>query len=238
MPITKLFPGRAPIREVVAEIVPQNGAAPDRVMLEAVAGPTDDVPVEELGGLTAEVERLELARREAEAVEAQARARAEAARAELEREEARLAELKGEAARLEEVLRAQAHEQVVRQVRQEAAPETARAVVTVAAEPEPQVDEARAPETPTQDASAELTCRVEFWRGYRKAAFYARTLDGSEEVAVAESPLFRARGNGVPDRTDEAAAAYAALVERLQDDGWRRVATGSAWFDATFARAR
>jgi len=78
------------------------------------------------------------------------------------------------------------------------------------------------------------TCEIRFWRGYRKAAFYARTIDGGEELAVAESPLFRARGNGLPERTEEAAAAYAALVERIESMGWRRVASGSAWFDATF----
>ena len=226
MPITKLFTGRTPIREVVPEILPRNGTTPESLRLEPPDASADIVEVDEDNGLAAEVERLDQVRREAEAEEARARARAEAARAEVAREEARLAELKEEAARLEQVLTAQAHDEVTRQ--------KAPAAATVTTDP-PEPDPDSEPE-PLEMPAADPTCKIEFWRGYRKAAFYARTVDGGEELAVAESPMFRARGNGVPDRTDEAAAAYAALVERLEAEGWRRVSHGADWFDATFAR--
>ncbi|MDX6409410.1 MAG: hypothetical protein QOE13_2481, partial [Gaiellaceae bacterium] len=52
----------------------------------------------------------------------------------------------------------------------------------------------------------------------------------------AESPHFRAKGNGQPDRTPEAEAAYDALRERLEADGWRLAAAGNTWFDNVFER--
>ncbi len=200
--------GHTPSRQVIPELIPQNGQGLD---------PVD--PAEET--LAAEVERLQQARREAEAEEARARARTEAARAELAREEARLAEVRAETARLEEVLRAQAHQQVALQTGTQTstsrkAPRGARS--------------AGAP------AATARTCAIALWHGYRKAAFYALTIQHGEEVAVAESRMFRPHGNGIPERTEEAADAYAALVENLERDGWRRVATGSAWFEATFER--
>jgi hypothetical protein len=189
-------------------LIPQNGQGLNPV--EAV----DE-------GIAAEVERLEQARREAAAEEARARAGAEAARAELAEEEARLAEVRAETARLEEVLRAQAHNQVALQRG------TQTSTITKAQHG------ARAAGAP---AATGRTCSIALWHGYRKAAFYARTDQHGEEVAIAESRMFRPHGNGIPDRTEEAADAYAALVEQLERDGWRRVATGSAWFEATFER--
>jgi hypothetical protein len=220
----------------------------------------------DVDAVAADLEQLERARRKAEAEEAEARARAEAAREEAAHAEARAAALREEAARLEQEARdraareaeaarreeTQLEETLLQAARDEAregpAVEAADLPATGAATleshpatatiPEPLVDSTtprvRDPEPDPERAAP--TCDIRFWRGYRKAAFFARTIDAGEEVAVAESPMFRARGNGVPERTDEAAAAYAVLVDRLEDEGWRRVATGSAWFDATFAR--
>jgi hypothetical protein len=89
---------------------------------------------------------------------------------------------------------------------------------------------------PPTRAAALRKCEVHFWRGYRKGAFYARTIEAGEELAVAESPYFRARGNGIPEPSAEAEAAYAKLRERLEHDGWKVVAPGSSWFEATFER--
>jgi hypothetical protein len=66
------------------------------------------------------------------------------------------------------------------------------------------------------------------------------TLSGvkdGEPLAVAESPFFRARGNGIPDETDEAVAAHRSLCERLESAGWQHVASGKSWFANTYARS-
>jgi hypothetical protein len=57
-----------------------------------------------------------------------------------------------------------------------------------------------------------------------------------EDVAVAESPHFRAHGNGLPDPTPEAEEAYDALRERLEADGWTLARAGDTWFDHVFER--
>jgi hypothetical protein len=91
--------------------------------------------------------------------------------------------------------------------------------------------EAPAPTPPP----SEQTCDILFWRGYRKAAFYGRTFDETgEAVAVAESPFFRPQGNGAPDPTEAAKAAYEVLRSQLIAAGWEPVAAGSDWYDETF----
>jgi len=89
---------------------------------------------------------------------------------------------------------------------------------------------------PSHPEPTEWTCQIRFWRGYRKAAFYARTYYDGEEVAVAESPLFRARGSGPPEPTEKAEEAHKALCDQLERAGWRLVAAGDTWFDHTFRR--
>jgi hypothetical protein len=94
--------------------------------------------------------------------------------------------------------------------------------------------------TPEPDAATDqdLTCEIVFWRGYREATFYARIFsDDGEPLAVAQSPSFRARGNGTPEETDEAIAAYQALREQLELTGWDRVADGDAWFGGVYGRS-
>jgi hypothetical protein len=80
-------------------------------------------------------------------------------------------------------------------------------------------------------------CDIAYWRGYRKAAFYARAFDEEGlEVALAESGEFRARGNGMPERTEAAAAAHRALLDTLAEAGWKREGDGPAWFAVTLRR--
>jgi hypothetical protein len=108
--------------------------------------------------------------------------------------------------------------------------------VETVAEPVPQQAAAESDEVAEPPAAAsELTCKIAFWRGYRKAAFYAQIPDLSgEHLAVAESPLFRAEGNGIPERTDQAQAAYNHVREELLRAGWEPLAGGRYWFEETF----
>jgi hypothetical protein len=101
----------------------------------------------------------------------------------------------------------------------------------IAREPEPKA------EVEQPDELEDLTCEILFWRGYRKATFYARifSLDG-EPLALAQSSEFRARGNGIPEQTEEAVAAYEELRARLEQWGWQHVGSGRAWFGDVFTR--
>lgn len=123
----------------------------------------------------------------------------------------------------------------------EAAVETAEPVEPPGTEDPPLVEETapRIADTAAAPAPAPtgLTCDIVFWRGYRKAAFYARVFDETgEPLAVAESAFFRSHGNGSPERTGEAEAAYNDLRARLIRDGWQPVGAGGAWYEETFRR--
>jgi hypothetical protein len=99
------------------------------------------------------------------------------------------------------------------------------------------VEESIAPEPKVPVHDDDLTCEILFWRGYRKATFYARIFsDEGEPLAVAQSPSFRARGNGTPDKTEEAVAAYQALREQLEQAGWEHAGSGRAWFAEVYSR--
>jgi len=93
-----------------------------------------------------------------------------------------------------------------------------------------------APQQPAATA-ADATCEIRFWRGYLKANFYACVFDiHGEALAVAESPFFRARSDGLPDQTEEAVAAYDALRQRLEQLGWEHAASGRTWFGDLYRR--
>jgi hypothetical protein len=82
-----------------------------------------------------------------------------------------------------------------------------------------------------------LTCVISYWRGYRKAAFYARAFDeDGHELVLTESAEFKARGNGLPDPTEQAVAAHEELVAQLRRDGWEPVDRDNTWFGQTFRR--
>lgn len=82
-----------------------------------------------------------------------------------------------------------------------------------------------------------VTCQVVFWRGYRKARFYACIFDDAgEPLALAESPAFRSPGKDVPERTEASVAAHDGLTALLLADGWELVRKGPGWYQATFRR--
>jgi hypothetical protein len=99
-----------------------------------------------------------------------------------------------------------------------------------------EIDDAPDPERQASSAR-HLTCVISYWREYRKATFYARAFDNEgHELVVAESSQFRARGNGMPDRTEQAVAAYEDLVAQLGAEGWEPIGRSDTWFGQTFRR--
>jgi hypothetical protein len=82
-------------------------------------------------------------------------------------------------------------------------------------------------------------CQISVWRGYAKSRFYARLEIPAEDddFAVAESPTFRMRGNGTPDRTEAAAAAHGALLNMLREEGWEVQGEAHPWYAARLRRA-
>lgn len=87
------------------------------------------------------------------------------------------------------------------------------------------------------DDVAKVACEIRVWRGYRKANFFACVFsDDGEPLAVAESPSFRSRGNGVPEKTAEAVAAHEQLRVQLEAAGWQYAASGRTWFGDLYSR--
>jgi hypothetical protein len=93
--------------------------------------------------------------------------------------------------------------------------------------------------TGSAPATDRESCEIALWRGYRKANLYARVLDDSgKPLALAESPSFRARGNGTLERTEEAVAAHKALCRQLEGVGWKHVGRRESWYSAVYERDR
>jgi hypothetical protein len=72
-----------------------------------------------------------------------------------------------------------------------------------------------------------------------EAEFVALALDeyGNAQV-MARSPRFRRRADRPVEETESAVAAHAALLEDLENDGWRPSGTLETWYGATLARRR
>ena len=84
-----------------------------------------------------------------------------------------------------------------------------------------------------------MTCEIVFWRGYRKARFYACVFDdGGKPLALAESPEFRSSGKDFPDQTESTVAAHDRLTEQLLAEGWELIRKGPGWYQATFVLRR
>jgi hypothetical protein len=98
-------------------------------------------------------------------------------------------------------------------------------------------DAAQEPYVEPEPAVDTRICSIAVWRGYRKATFYAEAYEGDEAVALAESPTFKYKGNGIPDQTEAAAEAHRALMELLRQEGWQSVQQGPAWFEQTLTRS-
>ena len=81
-------------------------------------------------------------------------------------------------------------------------------------------------------------CEIDWWRGYVKSHFFAKaTTPGDAEYIVRESPLFRWRGNGIPEATPETIAVHKQLIESLRAEGWEDdPGTPSSWYAQTFRR--
>jgi hypothetical protein len=105
-----------------------------------------------------------------------------------------------------------------------------------------------APFEPRQDQSAppapfdpsismeEWTCEIALWRGEDSAIFYARTYRDGEELTIAESPLFRFRGQDEPKQTKEILRAQHALRQQLVRAGWEPSGCGGDWYNHRFRR--
>ncbi len=79
-------------------------------------------------------------------------------------------------------------------------------------------------------------CEIACWRGYVTWQFYVGL--ESEREASLSSPYFRAPGKGgVPEQTETALLAHAALVEKLAAAGWEPEGYGEDWFSERFQRA-
>ena len=79
-------------------------------------------------------------------------------------------------------------------------------------------------------------CEIACWRGYLTWQFYVEL--ESEREASLSSPYFRAPGKGgVPEQTETALLAHAALVEKLVAAGWEPEGYGEDWFSERFQRA-
>lgn len=89
---------------------------------------------------------------------------------------------------------------------------------------------ARRPEP--QRRGADDACTISYWRGYVKSRFYAAGNDG---YVVAESRLFRSRGEE-PAESDDAVAAHQELVAQLADDAWVPAGKGDRWYELRFRR--
>jgi hypothetical protein len=79
------------------------------------------------------------------------------------------------------------------------------------------------------------TCEIRLWRGYTKAHFYAAEPD--QGTVIGASPLFRCGWKATVRRDhDAAAAAHAALLMSLQEDGWTPARNGDDWFSVVLHR--
>ena len=117
--------------------------------------------------------------------------------------------------------------EAVEAVRQPATPE----VEPASAEEPVELDE------PEDVTPQELVCVISLWQGYRKSRFYARMDEDGEEVAVAESTLFRTPTEDSPlETSEEAVAAYEALRAELEARGWQPASRGNDWFSDSFRR--
>jgi hypothetical protein len=101
--------------------------------------------------------------------------------------------------------------------------------------PEDQVPSDGPGEPPQGWALRIETCRIELWRGYMTASFYARSIDRAPGLAVAEpSTAFRWRkGSGI--ETEEARLAHYELLARLKSEGWTLTGEGDTWYATELA---
>ena len=117
------------------------------------------------------------------------------------------------------------------------APIAAPMPVALEWEPEP-FDEFVTEEMPFVADDEPEVCTIRAWRGYVKWQFYATVGRGGVDYPAGESKVFRSSGNGIPDETPAARAAYDALVAKLARDGWTTSDSAvEGWYADRFVRA-
>jgi hypothetical protein len=81
-------------------------------------------------------------------------------------------------------------------------------------------------------------CEIDWWRGYVKSQFIAKASTPDDgDFIVHESPMFRWRGNGIPEATPASVAALEQLIERLRAEGWEgNSGTSATWYAQTLRR--
>jgi hypothetical protein len=89
---------------------------------------------------------------------------------------------------------------------------------------------------PAEPAGYEV-CEIDYWRGYLKCDFFARSVATDGVTEVARSPLFRWFRNTPPPRDGKALAAHTVLVQRLIDAGWEPAGASGTWYAQRFRRA-
>jgi hypothetical protein len=77
-------------------------------------------------------------------------------------------------------------------------------------------------------------CQIDLWHGYVKTSFVAMAAGFEGPTLIAESRLFRARGE--LHENEAAAQALGALVDDLLAHGWERDGQGEEWYALRFVR--
>jgi hypothetical protein len=90
-------------------------------------------------------------------------------------------------------------------------------------------------QAPVAGSQPVATCQIDLWRGYVKSSFVAVTADADGPVKVAESRLFRPRGELRED--DSAVKAHEELVQDLLSRGWERRGQGGEWYALRFVHS-
>ncbi len=119
-------------------------------------------------------------------------------------------------------------------------PPAARAVPVAPPLPvEPPLAESLPPEAPVvAEVDEPELCTIRAWRGYLKWQFYASVRRGGVDELVAESRSFKSSGNGTPDETPQARAAFEGLVAKVRKRGWiAQESHDGCWFEQSFVRA-
>jgi hypothetical protein len=86
--------------------------------------------------------------------------------------------------------------------------------------------------------SAEERCSVDWLPGYVSALFVAKS-SSDAKTTLAASPTFRWRKASPPEENETTSRALAAVVERLEQEGWVPAGqAGREWFERAFVRPR
>ena len=81
-------------------------------------------------------------------------------------------------------------------------------------------------------------CEIDWWRGYVRSCFVARTNGSGPNGLIAESPPFRWRASSPPPERHDLVAAYRTLEQQLESLGWEADGCGDDWYQGRFRRRR